>query len=153
MELSHCPRGFHHIKDAGGYSVISHPRAELTISYELVQERLDPYLYIRFQRGGTWNLQKIGFDILAIHFGIRPFLVCHCGHLANKLYCPPSGNAFMCRKCWERRGIKLEYELKTINRKVTGAEFFYRFNRLNKIDLAVKSMELFARDVMPRVRA
>ena len=136
LKLAHFPRGFHYKSHGNGDFSIYHNYGKLPVSYEIVQNRINPYIKICFKRNGKYRWQNIYYEISQINWGIRPYLLCNCGHLANKLFLPPGGDIFKCAQCWD-----LTYLTQTINRRITGAEFFYRHSRLTKLNEALKGLK------------
>jgi hypothetical protein len=72
--------------------------------------------------------QMLSFEWQEITYGKRAFFVCDCGSKVGKLYLPPHGKEFLCRKCHQ-----LRYFLATINRQSVAGRSIYRMNRLRKL--------------------
>jgi len=107
-------RGLHH-KRKFAFRSIPYEPFRVNIAYEF-SDRI--------------HKQTIYLDTEIITFGIRPYLLCGCGHRANTLYLRPDYPLyFACKNC-----LNLCYELTQINRKVLGGELFYRNNRILKIE-------------------
>ena len=61
-------------------------------------------------------------------FGKRAYFNCGCGHRSAKLYLPPNGTQFSCRRCHN-----LKYRLSNLNRKSIVGQKIYKFERMNKL--------------------
>lgn len=72
--------------------------------------------------------QKLAWEEIDITFGERNYFYCPCGYRATKLYLPPNGTEFLCRKCHN-----LRYELTVVNRKSIAGGVIYRMSRLRKL--------------------
>ncbi len=77
---------------------------------------------------GGQEPQKFNWELVLLTFGERAYFYCSCGHRASKLYLPPNGTEFKCRKCHN-----LKYELSTFNRKSLAGQSLYQANRLLKL--------------------
>ncbi|HAJ44447.1 MAG: hypothetical protein UV53_C0006G0012 [Candidatus Azambacteria bacterium GW2011_GWE1_42_9] len=72
--------------------------------------------------------QKFDWEPVDITFGETAYIRCHCGYRARKLYLPPNGKEFKCRKCH-----KLQYQLTKFNRHSIAGRSLYKMNRLQKL--------------------
>lgn len=78
-----------------------------------------------FQWNKKFHKQTIYLECETIPFGVRPYLLCGCGHRANTLYFRPSfPHYFACRQC-----LNLNYEITTIHRESLSGGLRYQLNR------------------------
>lgn len=79
--------------------------------------------------------QDLVWELDELTFGAKAYFHCSCGYRASKLYLPPNGTEFKCRKCH-----KLKYELSVVNKKSVAGKSIYRINRLHKLANSRASM-------------
>lgn len=72
--------------------------------------------------------QKIVLEWVDINFGQVAYFQCNCGYRASKLYLPPNGTQYKCRKCY-----KLKYLISSLNSKSIAGQALHKFNRMNKL--------------------
>ena len=79
--------------------------------------------------------QSLNLEWQTITFGERAYFRCICDHVSAKLYLPPNGTKFLCRRCH-----RLQYRLSSINRNSVAGRAIYRMNRLQKLSDSRASM-------------
>lgn len=72
--------------------------------------------------------QKLALEWIELNFGRAAFFQCACGQRCSKLYLPPHGTKFKCKKCH-----KLKYRLANLNPKSIAGQALKRFNKINKL--------------------
>ena len=72
--------------------------------------------------------QKIVLEWVDISFGQMAYFRCDCGYRSSKLYLPPNGTQYQCRRCH-----KLRYRISSLNPTSIAGKALHRFNRINKL--------------------
>jgi hypothetical protein len=91
-----------------------------------LEDPADPFsLYARIR---DQKPQKLPIETVFITFGEVMYFNCDCGYRVAKLYLPPDGTRFKCKKCH-----KLQYRLSTLNPKSVAGLAIYKANRINKL--------------------
>lgn len=78
---------------------------------------------------GGHKTQKFVWESVELTFGETAYFYCGCGYKARKLYLPPNGTEFKCRKCHN-----LPYLLASINRTSVAGAKIYAYKRLMMLD-------------------
>lgn len=103
-------------------------RGKLSVDYEVDLED-PPILNLEYSFRNSWHNQAVDLGEASVTFGVRPYLVCPCGHRANKLYLSPKQSTFMCRDC-----CGAYYESTTINRSSAAGGLDYLLAQVLKLD-------------------
>lgn len=106
-----------------GPSAYTRPRADIDYWSE---DFFDPSVVL--VSVGEGEPQRLNLELHDITFGQRGYFRCVCGVRVSKLYLPPNGSKFLCRRCHG-----LQYELTRINRHSVAGKALYRMNRLRKL--------------------
>lgn len=108
---------------------------------------LKQWLQDKGLEGGTDDkiIEYVQFGILGTSFGEVAFFTCISGHRISKLYLPPSGAAFECRRCQ-----KFRYRLSNLNRNSVAGQAIHKFDAMRKIYDAKLNIRIFYRGKLTR---
>ena len=120
-------------KKAGIDGVINIDYGQVKAVADYYVEYGDEYDYLVINYGETE--QRIKLAECELRYGTRSYFICDCGHRVAKLYFPPHGREFKCRRCH-----KLAYELTCFNRKSRLGRLGYVTNRKIKLMKMKESM-------------
>lgn len=82
-----------------------------------------------FIRVGNHESRAVGWEFCMLTFGLRSYFHCyHCNSRVAKLFLPPGGKEFFCKKCG-----KLRYQLESVNAKSVAGRAIHRFIKAQKL--------------------
>lgn len=122
----------HNLRVVMGHKDASYTKPPANVNYWLEDES-DPSVVLVTVDGK--EPQRITVEFEEVTFGARSYFRCDCGHKATKLYLPPCGARFACRKCHG-----LQYQLASFDRHSVAGRKIYRMNRLHKLSNSRASM-------------
>ena len=72
--------------------------------------------------------QELSLEWISLTYGQMAYFNCNCGYRSAKLYLPPGGAQFGCRRC-----LKLRYRGSIINPRSVVGQAIHKYSRMNKL--------------------